>query len=100
MCLVASVLSLCVFAAGYEYTAQCKINSTSYVVAEQNDRDGLVIVHGYGEAANSTVVITTAPKDNINGTRYDYTVTIRDGYGEKNINSSWRIISVSNIVCY
>ena len=100
ICLIASLLSVCVFADGYQYTAQCKMNSTSYVVAEQDSNSSLVIVHGYGEAANSTVVIITAPKRNADGTRYNYSVTIKNGYGEKVINSDWRVVEVSNIVCY
>lgn len=100
MCLVASIFSICAFAAGYKYTAQCKMNSTSYVVVEQEDSSGRVIAHGYGDAANSTVVITTAPKKDINGTKYTATITIQNGYGETTINSAWRVISVSNIACY
>lgn len=99
LALVACVISIAAYA--WDYTAQCKMgDGVSYVVASQDSNSCKVKVNGYGKAANCTVVITTVPKNNPNGTAYTYTVTVKNGYGEVNINDSWRVSKVENIVCY
>lgn len=91
------LLAVCTFAQN-KHVAQCKMNSKSYVVASQDVNSTKIEVEGYGDAANSTVVVTY--KVNGGGVQ-EYTVTIKNGYGEVRAgNALGKLIKVSNIVCY
>jgi len=97
--LIACFVSIAAYA--WDYTAQCKMgDGVSYVVASQSNLSPNVTVNGYGQAANCTVVITTVPRQNPEGTPYTYKVTVKDGYGEVQIKTDWRVSKVENIVCY
>ena len=97
MFLGAAVLSLSAYA--WEYTAQCKVNSRSYVVASQESNGQVVKLNGYGDCANCKVIITTVPKNDPSGTSYTYSVVISNGSGEVYVNPAWRVSRVDNIVC-
>lgn len=93
-------LFISISAFAWEYTAQCKMSDGySYVVASQQANSSVVELRGYGKAANCTVVITTVPQANPNGTSYTYRADIRDGKGSITINNAWKISKVENIVC-
>ena len=80
-----------------KYVAQCKMNSTSYVVAEQVKGSKNIIARGYGEAANCTVVATTMYCGEYN----QHTIVIKDGKGAITLDHySENLVKVENIVCF
>lgn len=94
LALIALIASISAFA--FEYTAQCKINSTSYVVASQEAGSKTIKVSGYGQATNATVIVTVQSTGYHKST---YTVTIKNGSGEVEIDKNSTLVKVDNIVC-
>lgn len=79
-----------------KYVAQCKMNSTSYVVAEQVKGTYKIIARGYGEAANCTVVATVMRGEEYN----QHTIVIKDGQGAITLDYFGVLVKVENIVCF
>lgn len=97
------ILVCCLFSivAYADYTAQCKKNSSSYVVASQQSIGETITVRGYGDCANSTVIVEveyTGPTKSY-GTTATYTCDIKNGTGTVKPSSNYRLRGVSNIVC-
>ena len=93
--LLCSVISFAVYA---DYTAQCKKDSNSYVVASQSCSGGTITVKGYGDCKDCTVIVTTEFIGS--ESTYTYVCDVENGVGKVfNLGRNEYLSGVSNIVC-
>lgn len=91
---------LSITAMASDYTAQCKMDNTSYVVASQGENTPIIELRGYGRAENCTVIVTVLSPNNPSDTK-TYRANISNGYGSVDlVTGGYRLMKVENIVCY